>query len=189
MPETLLFVRCVPQPLALTALADLRRDRPGARIEVLSNNAAASAIATSGAADAVVAYPASAFGILPAGFRLILSLRRRRYDAVIVPFTRRGQEAFWNVARLALLFGGRETLWQSAEPAGASSWAPVSLRQWWASRPVVTRVRDGVARMLTVAALLMAYLVGMAGLTVLALVLLPFVWLRPAPQDGTGRTL
>ena len=180
MTERLLFVRCVPQPLAIAALDALRRARPGARIDVLSNEAAAPALVAAGAADGVVPYPGAAYGVLHAGLRLVLSLRRQRYDAVIVPFTGRGRDAFWNVARLALLLGASETLWQRVEPAATPAWTRVSLHDWWAGQSIATRIRHGLSKTLAVPALLAAFVVAMAGLALLAAILLPFVWLKPA---------
>lgn len=180
MTERLLFVRCVPLPLAISALDALRRARPGARIDVLSNEAAAPAIVAAGVADAVVPYRGAAYGVLHAGLRLVLSLRRQRYDVVIVPFSGRGRDAFWNVATLALLFGARETLWQRLEPAATPAWTRVSLHDWWAGQSIVTRTRHGLSRALGVPALLAAYVVAMASLALLAVMLVPFVWLKPA---------
>jgi hypothetical protein len=186
MTETVLFVRCVPQPLAQRALRAIRRARPHARIDVLSNGAAGAALAASGDADAVVEYPGASYALLDPGVRVLPRLRRRRYDLVVVPYTSRGREAFWNVARLALLAGGRATVWQHADAAEspAPEWMPVRLCDWWQSQSPGARLRAALLNLLRVPALVVAYGVAMVGLAAAALVLIPAVWLKPASTGG-----
>lgn len=186
MTETVLFVRCVPQPLAQRARRAIRRARPHARIDVLSNGAAGAALAASGDADAVLEYPGTTYTLLGPGVRVLPRLRRRRYDLVVVPYTSRGREAFWNVARLALLAGGRATVWQRADAADAPApeWIPVRLRDWWQSQSPAARVRAALLRLLTAPALVVAYGVAMLVLAAAALVLIPAVWLKPASTGG-----
>ncbi len=186
MTETVLFVRCVPQPLAQRALRAIRRSRPHARIDVLSNGAAGAALAASGDADAVVEYPGASYALLGAGMRVLPRLRRRRYDFIVVPYTSRGREAFWNVARLALLAGGRTTVWQRTDGAEAPApeWIPVRLRDWWQSQSPAARLRGALLQVLRVPALVLAYGVAMLVLGAAALVLIPAVWLKPASTGG-----
>lgn len=186
MTESVLFVRCVPQPLARSALQALRLARPAARIDVLSNTAAGAALTAAGIADALVEYPGTSYRLLGAGLRVLPRLRRRRYDVVVVPYTARGREAFWNVARLALLAGARQTVWQRVEPerAGPPDWTPVRLREWWAGRSPGARMREALLTLVTPPALILVWAVAMAALGALALALIPAVWLKPTPPRG-----
>lgn len=186
MTETVLFVRCVPHPLAQRALRAIRRVLPHARIEVLSNGEAGAALAAAGDADAIVEYPGSRYALLDTGLRILPRLRRRRYDLVVVPYTSRGREAFWNVARLALLAGGRATVWQRVDAAEISEpeWTPVRLRDWLQAQSPGMRVRSALLHLLKVPALVLAYVTGMLVLAAAALVLIPAVWLKPDPSGS-----
>jgi hypothetical protein len=186
MTESVLFVRCVPQPLARSALQALRLARPAARIDVLSNTAAGAALTAAGVADTLVEYPGASYRVFGAGLRVLPGLRRRRYDVVVVPYTARGREAFWNVARLALLAGARQTVWQRVEPEQTDppDWTPVRLREWWAGRSPGARLREVLLALVTPPALIVAWAIAVAALAALALVLIPAVWLKPDPPRG-----
>lgn len=183
---SVLFVRCVPVPLALEALQRLRQACPGARVDVLTSPAAAAQIERSGFADAVIPYKGRKFTLAHAGAGLIVAMRRMRYDTVVVPITPQGTDAFWNVARIALLFGARRTVWQPTDrtpAADVAQWPAVSLAQWWESRSRRGLWRAALARPLVVIALALTWIAAMAMLAVAALVLVPLVWLTPAPGE------
>lgn len=183
---SVLFVRCVPVPLALEALQRLRQACPGARVDVLTSPAAAAQIERSGFADAVIPYKGRNFSLAQAGARLIVAMRRVRYDTVVVPITPQGHDAFWNVARIALLFGGRRTVWQPTDrtpAADVSQWPAVSLAQWWRPGSRGARWRAALVRPLVVAALALTWIVAMVMLAIAALVLIPLVWLTPGESQ------
>jgi hypothetical protein len=183
LTSSVLFVRCVPVPDALKALRGLRAACPGARVDVLTSPASAAQIEHSGLADAVIPYEGRRFSLLQTGTRLIVAMRRMRYDTVIVPITALGQDAFWNVARIALLFGGGRTVWQPTDrtpAAEVSEWPIVSVRpRWFPEREKCARWRAAAARPLVVGGLVFTWLAAMAALAIAALVLIPLVWLTP----------
>lgn len=132
-PPALLFIRATPLPQAVRALSNLRRAFPHAYVTTLTHESSRRAIEDTGLVDRIFVLTGSRFGVLAAGLRLILMMRRQQFDYVIVPFTGRRCEAFWNVGRMALAFGGRRTIWLPADLVTAGELdqcLPVSYREW-----------------------------------------------------------
>lgn len=182
---SILFIRAIPLPVTEGALAEIRRTQPRARLEVVTNAAAGAPLLERGLADAIHRYDRRRFGILAAGPRLLLRLRRRRFDVVIVPYVGRRQR-FRNVARLALVLRGRRTLWLDAEGesrAGDPLRGPaLTWDEWWRSVTPRDRLRLAVLRAVKWPLLGLAYAVAMPALSLLALVLFGLVWLKPQPD-------
>jgi len=184
---SLLFIRSVPVPMAQAVLARLRRAYPDATVTALTSPASARPIEETEAVDEIQAYRSSRFGLRAAGARLLFALRRRRFDYVIVPTTGAHWLPFWNVGRVALAIGGRTAVWlpcdRTAETIDLDRCLPISVHAWRRSASVSTRLRALALTGLKWPLLTVFYGVSMILLAILALVLLPLVWLKPDPES------
>jgi hypothetical protein len=188
--RSILFVRSVALPLALKSLAAVRAGSPDARITVLTNEASARAIEKTGHADEVIRYSAARFGIIDAGFRRLLPLRARHFDAVLVPYAGTEWLPFWNVGRFALALSARSTRWLPAESASAAidvdTCERVTVEAWSRAMSPGRRARLALVAVLKWPMLLSATLVALVMLAILAPLLFFFVWLTPAPERPNG---
>jgi len=188
--RSILFVRSVALPLALKSLAALRAGSPHARITVLTNEASARAIEKTGHADEVIRYSATRFGITAAGFRHLLPLRARHFDAVLVPYAGTAWLPFWNVGRFALALSAGSTRWLPAESMSSAvdvdTCERVTVGTWWRATSPGRRARLALVAVLKWPVLLSATLVALVMLAILAPLLFFFVWLTPSPERSNG---
>lgn len=187
----MLFIRSVPVPIAQGLVTRIRRAYPKATLAALTNAGGVEPLEATGAVDEIHPYRSRQFGLLAAGAALLLRLRRRRFDCVIVPFVGTRWLPFWNVGRMALAIGAHRTVWLPCEAAtpdvDLERCPSVSFRDWRRSVGVLTRVRLAVLRLLTWPLLTVFYVGSMALLMGLAVVLLPLVWLKPTDPAATRR--
>jgi len=189
-----LFIRSVPMPVARAALRHIRNEYPDATITVLTSPSGAVPLDETGAVDEIQTYRPRRFGLVAAGPRLLLALRRRHFDRVIVPFTGRHWRPCWNVGRLALAIGWHTAVWLPCDaPAGAidlERCTPIWRGPWQSSLRGLTRLRHRVLSTLRWPLICVCYVVTLALLVGLAAVLVPLVWLTPNPRGpacpGTG---
>lgn len=113
--KKLLFIRSVPMPYALAALQAIRLRNKGAQLAVLTGPASATPIEAAQTADIVIPYLPPRFGPWFAGYSLLRRLRRERLDRVIVPYVGESRRPFGNVGRMALLAGGKKTVWHACD--------------------------------------------------------------------------
>jgi hypothetical protein len=188
--RSILFVRSVALPLALKSLAAVRAGSPEARITVLTNEASARAIETTGHADEVIRYSAARFGIIDAGFRRLLPLRARHFDAVLVPYAGAEWLPFWNVGRFALALSARSTRWLQADSASSTidvdTCERVTVGAWSRAMSPGSRARLTLVAVLKWPMLLSASLVALVMLAILAPLLFFFVWLTPPSGKLNG---
>jgi hypothetical protein len=180
-----LFIRSVPVPMAIRALEQLRQR--GCRPIVLTNVDAGGQLKARQLAEQIVPYRGTRFGLLAAGLRDIVALRRERFDLVIVPFTG-SITPFWNVARLALALGGKRCVWLDCGETGASAGLDachdVSVARWWRESHPFDLLRHALLACFRLPGLLLFYVAAMLMLSIVAAVLLPLVWLKPSrPSD------
>lgn len=188
-PSSLLFIRSVPLPATLRMLRLLRHAYPKAHLTVLTSPGTIAAITAEQVVDCIIPYVRPRFGLLAAGPKLLWQLRCRRFDRVLVPYVGPSWRPFWNVGRMAGMATGKETLWLPCDPASAGNLEichRVSLAEWLSQLQSVTGVRWLVLQALKWPFLCLFYLVAILFLSVLALLLIPLVWLKPA-EDGVGR--
>jgi hypothetical protein len=187
--RSLLFVRAVPAALALPALRWLREHAPATTITALTSAGGRAPLEEAGVIDACEIYEGRRLGIAAAGLRRLIELGRRRFDVVVVPYVGDRRD-YWNVARLALAIRGRVTLWIKCDglPSGGDPQLVldrVVLADWWRETRTPARLRLLLLRALKWPALVAAYALGMVFLAVLAVILMPLVWLKPEPEGRT----
>jgi hypothetical protein len=133
--SSLLFVRSVPLPVALRSVQAIRQAHPEARLTVLTGTASISGFESDHLADQIIPYQASRFGVLAAGPDCIHRLRMGKFDCVLVPYIGADWWRFRNVGRMALVIGGRATLWlpcRDHKPlADLETCTPVLWRSFW----------------------------------------------------------
>ena len=188
---SVLFIRSVPVPIAQGLVRQLRRAYPHATLSALTNIGGIEPLQATRMIDEIHPYRSNQFGLVAAGARLLLQLRRRRFDCVVVPFTGARWLPFWNVGRMALVIGGHRTVWLPCEEADQGvdlgGCRTVTILDWRRSIGGLTRARLLLLRLLTWPLLAIFYIGSMVMLTALAAVLLPLVWLKPDDSDGAGQ--
>lgn len=181
----ILFIRSVPMPAAVAAVAWLRGRWPAANLTVLTSETSRADLTATGCVDHAVIHRARRFGLWAAGPRLLVALRRGRFDAIVVPHTGL-PDACWNVARLALAVGGGKSLWLRCAPDQPHSLAAISLRAsaiaWWRSSMVHRLLRRGTLH----ASVAVVYLGGVCLLGILAALLALNLLLARASRDTSA---
>lgn len=185
--QSLLFVRSVPLTVAIPALRWLRSAAPDAAITVLTSSGAQATLTDGALADRVEVFDGHRLSIITAGPQRLWRLIRQRYDVIVVPYTG-SRRAYWNVVRLAWAVRGRSVVWLPcdglAELQSTSRMAPATLADWWREQSVAANLRTAALKAVKWPLLVMLYGVGMTALTILALILLPMVWLAPSGERG-----
>jgi hypothetical protein len=190
-PLRILFIRAVPQPVALQALRRIRNSHPSAHIAVLASESSITLFRKEGIADEYFAYQAARFGIAAAGAGLVLRLRRLDFDFVIAPYIGVDRLAFWNVARVALVLTRKKAVWLSCDSLHhfeeAEKCPSISFGERWRHARSMQGMREAILRLLKVPFLCLFYLAAMLSMAMLATVLIPLVWLKPAHrEDGNA---
>lgn len=185
--RSILFIRSIPAEPALRGLRWLRQNAPAAHITALTSASSRAAIEAAGIVNAIDIQQRPRFDTALAGLPQRLRLRRWGFDAVVVPCTGR-RRAFANVARFALALGGRTTLWLDCDRLPEPGSLDAALDRVTAADAETpngagARIRQALFAAIKWPALLAAFAIAMALLAATAAILLPLVWLKPAPPD------
>jgi hypothetical protein len=139
-------------------------------------------------ADEYFVYQSARFGIAAAGIRRVLRIRRLDFDFVVVPYAGVDRLAFWNVARMALVLTRKKAVWLSCDSVRqfeeVGKCPSISIGERWRQIRSMQGLREAILGVLKVPLLCLFYLAGMLSLAMLAMVLIPLVWLKPAHGEG-----